>query len=140
MPETLTTADSTTRAVDTLLDAIEAGTLVPAGVYADSAEVDATVPGWRFTIRGVEAIRSQFATWYADPGHFDEFERIPVPGGEVVRFALSWTEHGVPHQAHQSHLIRLAESGEIVRHSMFCGGRWDAALLAQMEEADRVRA
>jgi len=126
--------------VTALLDAIETGRPIPDGIYAESAEVDATVPGWRFTLRGVDAIRAKFATWYADPGRFEELDRIAVPGGEIVRFSLTWTEHGVPFAAHQSHLIQFGETGAIERQWVFCGGRWDAALLARMEEAERVRA
>lgn len=126
--------------VTALLDAIEAGRPVPDGIYAEGAEVDATVPGWRFTLRGLDAIRAKFASWYADPGRFDELERIEMPGAEVVRFSLTWTEHGIPFAAHQSHLLRFDADGAIERHWVFCGGRWDAALLARMEEAQRASA
>jgi hypothetical protein len=119
--------------VTTLLDAITAGEPVPPGVLADNARLDATVPGWRFTLGSGEAIRAQFARWFADTGHFDELERTPLPGGELVRFLLCWTEKGVPHAAHQTHILGL-ESGRIVSDTMFCGGRWDAGLLAKMEE------
>jgi hypothetical protein len=127
--------DSVTR----LLDAVTAGTGTPEGVFAAEAVLDATVPGWRFSVRGESAIREQLAEWYADPGEFEDLSRTPVPGGEIVRFLLTWTEHGVPHAAHQSHLIEFDADGRISRDTMFCGGRWDAGLLAQMEDA-RVRA
>jgi hypothetical protein len=126
--------------VTSLLNAVTAGTGVPDGVFAEDAVLDATVPGWRLTRRGSDAIREQMSGWYADPGRFEDLERAPIPGGELVRFLLTWTEHGVPYAAHQSHIIEIAEDGRIARDWMFCGGRWDAGLLAQMEEADSVRA
>jgi len=34
---------------------------------------------------------------HANPvDRFDELQRHPVPGGEVVRHVLAWTEDGVP--------------------------------------------
>jgi hypothetical protein len=119
-----------------LLEAIESGTQVDAGVLADDALLDATVPGWRFTTRGAGHIAQQFAQWYADPGVFEDLERIPVPGGEVVRFLLRWNERDVPHAAHQTHLLQVGADGRIGSDRMFCGGRWDASLLEQMGSWD----
>jgi hypothetical protein len=115
-----------------LLEAIESGTPVPDGVLADTALLDATVPGWRFTTRGAGQFRDQFAQWFADPGRFEVLERTPVPGGEVVRFLLRWSEQGAPWAAHQTHLLEVDAAGAITTDHMFCGGRWDAALLDRM--------
>jgi hypothetical protein len=122
--------------VTRLLEAIEAGTPVPDGVLADTALLDATVPSWRFTTRGAERVRDQFAQWYADPGAFEELERTPVPWGEVVRFLLRWNEQGVPHAAHQTHLLEVDANGRIATDRMFCGGRWDDSLLGRMGSWD----
>lgn len=127
-------------AVTQLLASIETGVPVPADVFAADVVVDATVPGWRLRLRGPDAVRDQFATWYADPGRFEEVVRTPIPGGEVIRFLLTWVEQGVPHVAHQAHFVTLDSLGRIGQDEMFCGGRWDAGLLAEMEEADRVGA
>ena len=124
--------------VTKLLASIEAGTGAPADVLADDVTVDATVPMWRLTLRGADAVRAKFAVWFADPGHFEQIVRTPVPGGEYVRFLLSWVEHGVPHVASQAHFFEFDDAGRIRADQMFCGGRWDAGLLAQIEEADRV--
>lgn len=126
--------------VSDLLGAIGSGARVPSGVLADDVIVDATVPNWRLTLRGRSAVQEQFATWYADPGGFEEMIRTPIPGGEVVRFLLTWVEQGVPHAVHQAHFIEVDDSGRIRYDQMYCGGRWDAGLLAEMEEADRVGA
>ena len=122
--------------ITALLDAVESGTPVPDGVLADAALLDATVPNWRFTTRGAGPFRDQFAEWYADPGRFEELERTAVPGGEVVRFLLRWTEQGVPFAAHQTHLLEVDTSGRITMDRVFCGGRWDATLLERMGSWD----
>jgi hypothetical protein len=129
-----------TDSVTKLLAAMESGTRVPDGVLADDAVLDATVPHWRLIRSGGAAVREQFATWFADPGRFEQVSRTAVPGGEIVRFELSWTEQGVPFTAHQAHFLSLDDSGKIVHDEMYCGGRWDAGLLAEMEAAARVSA
>ena len=135
---TAVTPRTDVEAVDAFLDALAGGRPVPDDLFAADATLDATVPDWRFGRLDGPAIRAQFAHWFADPGTYDELDRTPIPGGEVVRFALSWTEGGVPHACHQIHVLTV-EGGRIVADTMFCGGRWDAGLLAQMEDA-RVRA
>ena len=45
---------------------------------------------------------------------------------------LSWQENGVPHAAHRLHLLTVRD-GLIVADTVFCGGRWPASLLAEME-------
>jgi hypothetical protein len=79
------------------------------------------------------------ARWFADPGQFGEFRRFPVraDGGpsEIVEYTLSWTENGVPHAAHHMHLLTVRDD-HIVADTVMCGGRWPAALLAEMEAAD----
>ncbi len=72
--------------------------------------------------------------WYADPGQFLDLERTAIPGGELVEFTLTWMEEGVPHRVHQAHILQVAE-GRVSRDTAFCGGRWPADLVQQMEEA-----
>jgi hypothetical protein len=123
-------------AVDRFLAAVSGAAIPEADVWADGATLDATVPEWRFTARGADAIRATYATWFADPGRFAELRRLPTPTGEVVEYTLCWEEGGVPHAAHHAHLLTLNADGLIADDHVFCGGRWDAALLAQMREAD----
>jgi hypothetical protein len=130
------TATHAPTAVDRFTTAIECGSRVEPGVFAADAVVDATVPNWRWTIRGAEAIGDTFAGWFADPGHFESLRRTPLPDGELVEFTLAWQENGVPHACHQAHRLTLRD-GSIVEDTVFCGGRWPAALLAEMAEADR---
>lgn len=61
---------------------------------------------------------------------------MPIPDGELVELTLTWVEAGVPHLCHQAHLLELDPDGRITRDTMFCGGRWLADLLAEMEAAD----
>jgi hypothetical protein len=133
----MTTTTTTTTAVDRFLAAVEAGAIGGCTAWAADAEVDATVPNWRFTIRGADAIRTEYARWFAEPGRFEELRRWPVADGEVVEYLLSWTEQGVPHAAHHVHLLTVRD-GAIVHDTVMCGGRWSAGLLAEMEAAARA--
>ena len=130
------TETATRTAVDRFVAAIEAGVRVEDGVFSADAVVDATVPNWRWTIRGAAAIADTFAGWFADPGAFESVRRTPLPDGELLEFTLTWQENGVPHACHQAHVLTLRNGG-IVGDTVFCGGRWNAALLAEMAEADR---
>lgn len=130
------TTTSNIAAVDGLLSAIIDGAGVAvADLYTDDAVLDATVPGWRFQVRGNRSIAYQYAEWFAAPSRFDELERRPTADGEVVTYLTTWTENGVPHAAHHCHVLVVADDGRIARDTVFCGGRWDAARLAQMQEA-----
>lgn len=130
-----TTATAATNGVDRFLDGVVNATIPTTDAWTDGATLDATVPGWRFTLAGADAIRAKFATWFADVGCFEELRRLPTPGGEVVEYLLTWEEDGVPHAAHHVHLLTLAANGWIADDHFFCGGRWDAALLAEMAAA-----
>jgi len=116
------------------LTSIQTGAMPGTDALRDDVVLDATVPNWRFTVCGAAAVRAELARWYADPGTFEELTRTPVPGGELVTFTLRWEENGVPHAAHQAHVLLVADDG-IVRDQVWCGGRWPAALLAEMADA-----
>jgi hypothetical protein len=130
------TETQTLTAVDRLAAAIESGVRVGTDVFAADAVVDATVPHWRWTIGGAQAIGDTFAGWYADPGHFESLRRSPLPDGELLEFTLTWQENGVPHACHQAHRLTMRD-GRIVEDTVYCGGRWPATLLAEMAEASR---
>jgi hypothetical protein len=119
--------------VDRFLSSVEAGQL-PDDLFSDDAGLDATVPNWRFQVRGGDAVRAELARWYADPGNFLDLERTAIPDGELVEFTLSWTEDGVLHRCHQAHILRV--TGErVAMDTAFCGGRWNADLIDEMERA-----
>jgi hypothetical protein len=123
-------------AVGKFLQAVEDAAISACDVWSQDATLDATVPNWRLHASGADAIRAEYARWFADPGSFTELRRHPVDNGEgeVVEYMLSWTEHGVPHAAHHMHLLRVRD-GHIVADTVFCGGRWPASLLADIEAA-----
>jgi hypothetical protein len=125
---------TTPATLDRLLDAIRRGGGIPADLLAPDVELDATVPGWRLRRRGPAAVAAQYSAWFADPATFEEFERHPFPGGTVLTYLLAWEEGGVPHAARHCHVLRFDEDGRIAADHFFCGGRWDAALLAEMAE------
>ncbi len=120
--------------VEQYLAAIEDADMGRCPAFSADVVVDATVPNWRMTLRGAEAVRAEFARWYADPGHFEQVDRVPLPSGELVEFTLAWEEGGVPHVVHQAHVLEVAD-GRIVGAKVWCGGRWSAGLLAEMAEA-----
>jgi hypothetical protein len=122
--------------IDRFLDAVASGDGIPADVYAEGAVLDATVPGWRLSAAGPDGIAGTYRSWFADPAAFEELERLPMPGGEVVRYVLTWVEGGLGHAAHHCHVL-LVDDDRITSDTVFCGGRWDAGLLAQMAEAGR---
>jgi hypothetical protein len=96
---------------------------------------------------GPDAIRAEYARWFADPARFDELRHYPVGGADgtadadgggasdLIEYTLSWSENGVPHAAHHLHLLTVRD-GLIAADTVFCGGRWPASLLAEMEAAD----
>ena len=123
--------------VDEFLRAIEKADIPGCDVWSADATLDATVPNWRMHVAGADAIRTEYARWFADPAHFDELRRCSVDSGqaELIEYTLSWAENGVPHAAHHMHLLTVRD-GRIVADTVMCGGRWPASLLAEMEAAD----
>jgi hypothetical protein len=126
-------------AIDKFLFAIETAAIPACDAWSAGATLDATVPNWRFHVSGADAIRTEYARWFADPGQFGELHRYPVEGSEgpseVVEYTFSWTENGVPHAVHHVHLLKVRDD-LIVADTVMCGGRWPASLLAEMEAAD----
>jgi hypothetical protein len=122
-------------AVDRFLAAIESATISGCDAWSADATLDATVPNWRFRVSGVDAIRSQYATWFAYPSSFEQLRRLTTHHGEVVEYTLTWTQDGVPHAGHHAHILTIRDD-LIVADTVLCGGRWPAALLAEMEASD----
>jgi hypothetical protein len=124
------------RAVDDFLHAIQTATIAACDVWSADATLDATVPNWRMRRTGADAIRAEYARWFADPAHFDELCRYQIAGtGELIEYTLSWSENGVPHSGHHMHMLTVRDE-RIVADTVMCGGRWPAGLLAEMEAAD----
>jgi hypothetical protein len=126
---------ATTSAIDRFLYAIENAAIAGCDAWSTDAILDATVPNWRLRAVGPDAIRAEYGRWFADRGSFGELRRMPVPGiGELVEYTLSWSENGVPHAGHHMHLLTVRDD-QITSDTVFCGGRWPATLLAEMEAA-----
>jgi hypothetical protein len=125
--------------VDEFLHAIEDAAIAGCDAWSADAVLDATVPNWRLRAVGPDAIRAEYGRWFADRASFGELRRHPVSDqggdlGEVIEYTLSWSENGVPHAAHHMHLLTVRDD-RIVADTVFCGGRWPATLLAEMEAA-----
>jgi hypothetical protein len=114
------------------------GAALPEDIFCEDMVLDATVPNWRFRVQGAGPVRDELGRWYADPGQFGELRRIGIDDGVLVEFTLNWEEAGVSHTCHQAHILRL-RNDRIASDTAFCGGRWPAALLAQMEQAQLGR-
>ena len=127
---------ASTPVIDTFLDAIERGAISDCDAWSGDATLDATVPNWRMQLHGADAIRGEYGRWFGDPGRFEELRRLPAADGttEIVEYTLSWSENGVPHAAHHLHVLAVRDN-RIVADTVFCGGRWPASLLAEMEAA-----
>jgi hypothetical protein len=136
MPMT-TSSPVTTSSVDRFCAGIEGATLGTADVFCQDAVLDATVPNWHFVRHGARAVQDELSRWYTDAGRFETLRRAPLPDGELVEFDLTWVEAGVPHACRQAHVL-VVRDGRIARDTVWCGGRWPAALLAEMEEAQRT--
>jgi hypothetical protein len=123
-----------TDAIDRFLQAIEHAAVPDAAAFTADAVLDATVPNWRYTVTGSQNIEAELARWYADEGRFEELSVTPLPDGAFLRFVLTWEEGGEPHMCHQAHLLTLRD-GRIASDTAWCGGRWGAALQAEMADA-----
>jgi hypothetical protein len=130
------TTMASTQVIDTFLDAIEHATIPECDAWSADATLDATVPNWRMQLTGADAIRGEYARWFADEAKFEELRRHSVADGmtEIVEYTLSWSENGVPHAGHHLHVLTVRDD-RIVADTVFCGGRWPASLLAEMEAA-----
>ncbi len=117
--------------VDRYLAAVEDAAMADCDTLGSEMVLDATVPNWRYQVQGRSAVKAELSRWYANAGTFEELKRIPLPTGELVEFTLRWEEGGVPHAAHQAHVLEVAD-GCITRDQVWCGGRWPAPLLAEM--------
>jgi hypothetical protein len=126
-----------TTAIDRFVQAIEHAEIPGSSVFAPDAVLDATVPNWRYTVNGSENVESELARWYADPGRFEDLSVTEISGGALLRFVLTWEEGGEPHMCHQAHVLTLRD-GLIERDVAWCGGRWGAALQAEMADAALV--
>jgi hypothetical protein len=112
--EEATMAD--TSAIEKFLHAIETADIPGCDAWSTDATLDATVPNWRLHAAGADAIRAEYAKWFAHPARFDELRRYTAEGGdaEIVEYTLSWTENGAPHAGHHLHVltVRIADGAE----------------------------
>lgn len=126
------------KAIDDLITSIGRGTMGTCDAFAEDAVMQATVPGWRFSVHGAAPVRAQLAEWFASPGTFEELRRTFLPAGEVVEFLRTWDEPTGPVAAYQVHILEVRD-GQISSDRVWCGGLWSAAQLAKMGAAEARR-
>jgi hypothetical protein len=130
----MTDTSNRTDPISQYLAAIETAAIDDCPAIAADMTFDATVPEWRFQVRSAPAVRAELRRWYATPGAFEELTRAAIPGGELVQFLLRWEEDGIDFAVHQAHVLEVT-GGQIVRDTVWCGGRWSATLQAEMAHA-----
>jgi hypothetical protein len=123
-----------TDAIDRFIHSIEHASVPESRAFAVDATLDATVPNWRYTVSGGTNVEAELARWFADPGRFEEFAVTPLEDGALLQFVLTWEEDGEPHMCHQAHRLEVRD-GLIAKDTAWCGGRWGAALQAEMADA-----
>ena len=123
-----------TDAIDRFIHSIEQASVPESRAFAVDATLDATVPNWRYTVSGGTNVEAELARWFADPGRFEEFAVTQLEDGALLQFVLTWEEDGEPHMCHQAHRLEVRD-GLIAKDTAFCGGRWGAALQAEMADA-----
>ncbi|HUG83997.1 MAG TPA: nuclear transport factor 2 family protein [Euzebya sp.] len=128
--------------VDRFTAAVEAGdhgTL--AELYTGDALFDAHVPNWRFQVQGSAAIVDLLEGWFTLPGRFHEVQSQLTTTGDVLVRSEWRVQEGSDDALviRDMHLWRLA-GDRIAEQVMYCAGRWDAPLVAQMAaEAPLIR-
>jgi len=128
-------------AVAQFLSAIEVGAGIPAALYARDAVLDATVPMWRFEKHGPAAVSQELSRWFNLPGQLTEVSQAQLPTGAVVAFTEECVEPAGPWIVRQVHVLTTDADGRIAKHEAWCGGRWPAALQAEMQvDLEKARA
>lgn len=107
--------------------------------YAPHARLDATVPQWRFSLRGVDAVLGWFqeaAQGYV--GGIRVAEAREFDAGAFV--AVVWEGHGVQTSENggprrvgfrQTDVFSLRD-GKVIEHFVQCTGEWDEAVFARI--------
>ena len=127
-------------AVDRFLDAVRQASFSTADdLYAVGVVLDATVPGWRYTVHGDTGVRAEYGRWFNATSDLPELTRHSTASGEVIEYVATWEEDGVEHAGHHAHVLTIDPTTDrIVEDHVWCGGRWPAPLLAEMAAARLV--
>lgn len=126
------TTTATLSVVDRFLAGVEAGRL-SSDLYAPDALLDATVPSWRFQVKGADAIVEQYRGWFTGPCRLQTIDRHALPEGVLVRYVQHDLDPGGI-TTHHLHLFTIVDD-QITRDVVFCGGRWGPELVAKMGAA-----
>lgn len=131
------TVSSLHSAVDRFLAAAQEGNPT-ADLSTTDATVHVTVPGWRFHRRTAAVVSAECPGWLSSHRTFEELERMRLGDGEIVPYVVASEDDGVPFAAHHCHRAVVdPAAARIASDCVFCGGRWNAELLAAMAEAGR---
>ena len=124
--DTTETTETTDEVIGRFLASIEAGAMPELGVLSDDVVLDATVPNWRFTVCGADAVGCRARPLVRRPRHVRGAQPHAGAGRGARRPSpCIGEENGVPHAVHQAHVVTVG-GGRIVQDQAWCGGRWPA--------------
>ena len=134
-------------AVDRLLSTMGTGDW--SSLSADVTEdviYDASVPGWHFSMQGVDAVLAELGGWTDQHLWRTHEQRVtPTDKGVLVELELRGTcpgddSHGAHEEATRNALVfELAADGRISELRLICCGDWDEETIKRIEtEAPRV--
>lgn len=134
-------------AVATLLGAIESGDWAPVkDVLATGVVYEGSVPGWHFSMGGVDDVLAELSTWTDEhPWRFHERRVTRTERGVLVECELRGRCPG--HEDHPSHeeasrqaIVFELDGDAISEIRLTCTGDWGEDVIARIEaEAPRVR-
>lgn len=136
---TITQEMTITQEIEARLRALDYAGL--ARLYRADALFDASVPQWRYQLKGREAITEKLAEEAATMGpqaRVTDWRVTPIDDGIVVQMEVSFTDGGEECLWREVDLFHT--DGEfITEHVNYCTGIWDAATIArQAVEAPMV--
>jgi len=68
----------------------------------------------------------------ATAGRFEDVQRTATPTGELVEYVRVAEEATGPVTVHHAWVLDVDDDGRIADVRVWCGGRWDGALMAEM--------
>lgn len=120
------------------LNAVQSGDMRPLRRhYAEDVILDGTVPRWRFSIQGIEAVLEQLEEWFPSQGELSDVRTTAGDDRLVIEFERRWTRP-VENDMHpelvcirQIHVLTVSD-GLIIEHCGQCAGIWSSADMARI--------
>jgi hypothetical protein len=112
-----------------LIAFLETGTAA-AGLFAEDAFVDFTLPRWRLQAQGLRDVIQLRLNGHPSPGRVPRSRCDPTPTGIVLEVEEAWQDKGESWYCRE--LFRAEVRGEsITSLAVYCTGDWDQKRRAQ---------